>query len=105
MGQGGGHGSPSLRYKGRTRQFQLQPIGNDPSSQVCLPHGVERMAGEGIKNAVEMWDYRLSERRHVWNIIRCSDTSDLCPLPGALASCQILQASPLNKFQEWARQG
>ena len=33
-----------------------------------------------------------------------SDSSDLCPLPGALASCQIIQASHPHKCQEWARQ-
>ena len=63
MGQGGGHGSPSLRHKGRTRWFQLQRIGNDQSG-VYPPRGVESVAGEVIENSVEMRDDRLSEHKH-----------------------------------------
>ena len=39
------------------------------------------VTGEGIKNAVEIREDRLSERRHVRNILRRSDASDLWPLP------------------------
>ena len=104
MGQGGGHGSPSLSQKCWTRWFQLQQIGNDPSP-VCPPRGVERVDGEEIKNTVEMRDDRLSEHRHARLGLRRSDASDLCPLTGSLASCQILQASHPHKCHEWARQG
>ena len=45
------------------------------------PPRVDMVAVEGIKNAVEIREDRLSERRHVRNILRRSDASDLCPLP------------------------
>ena len=45
------------------------------------PPRVGRVSGEGIKNAVEMRDNRLSDRRHARTIIYHSDASDLCPLP------------------------
>ena len=45
------------------------------------PPRVDRVAGEGIKNAVEMRDDCLSDRRHAQTIIRRSDASDLFPLP------------------------
>ena len=77
-------------------------------SQVTIRPGsaplqVERVAGEGIKNSVEMRDNRLSERRHARTILRRSDASDLCSLPGALASFQIIQASHTRRLHEWAR--
>ena len=40
------------------------------------PPRVERVAGEGIKNAVEMRDDRLSDRRHTRTILRRSDALD-----------------------------
>ena len=80
MVQGGGHGSPSLRHKGWTRWFQLQQIGNN-KSWVCPPRKVERVAGEGIKNAVEMGEDQLLDHRHVQIDLRCSDASDLCSCP------------------------
>ena len=43
---------------------------------------VERVAGEGIKNSVEMRDDYLSNHRHARTILHWSDASDLCPLPG-----------------------
>ena len=46
------------------------------------PPQVERVDGEGTKNAVEMRDDRLSERRHGRTIPCRSAASDLCPLPG-----------------------
>ena len=46
-----------------------------------VPPWVERVSGEGIKNAVEMRDDRLSDRRHARTILRRSDTSNICPLP------------------------
>ena len=55
--------------------------GDDPS-RVCPPHGVERVAGEGILHAVEIRDNRLSDGRHVRTVLCRSDASDLCPLPG-----------------------
>ena len=39
-----------------------------------------------------------ADGRHALTILCCSDASDLCPLPGAVASCQILQTSPPHKF-------
>ena len=36
----------------------------------------------GDKNAVEMRDDRILDRRHARTILRCSDASDLCLLPG-----------------------
>ena len=44
-----------------------------------------------------------ADGRHVRNVIRRSDASDyfydnLCPLPGAVASCQIIQTSPTNAW-------
>ena len=50
-------------------------------------------------------DMITADRRHARTILRRSDASNLCPLPGAVASCQILQASLPHKFQWWARQG
>ena len=38
-----------------------------------------------------------ADGRHARTVLRSSDTSDLCPLPGAVASCQILQTSPPHK--------
>ena len=55
--------------------------GDDPS-RVCPPHGVERVAGEGILHAVEIRDNRLSDGRHVRTVLCRSDASDICPLPG-----------------------
>ena len=81
MGQGCGHGYPSLRHKFRTRWFHLQKIGYD-HSWVYPPHRVERVAGEGTENAVEMRDDRLSDQRHARIDLRCSDTLELCPFPG-----------------------
>ena len=67
------------------------------------PPRLERVAGEGIKNAVEIRDDRLSDRKHERTILHRSDASDLCSLPGALASFQILQASHPRRLHEWAR--
>ena len=36
--------------------------------------------------------------RHVRTVLCCSYASDLCPLPGAVVSCQVLQTSPPHKF-------
>ena len=46
-----------------------------------------------------------ADGRHAQTVICLSDALDLCALLGAVASCQILQASPPHKCQEWARQG
>ena len=81
MGQRGGHGFPSLRHKGCTRWFQLQKIGNN-QSRVCPQRGVERVAGEGIENAVKMQDDRLSDHRHAQIDLCHSEISDLCPCLG-----------------------
>ena len=45
------------------------------------PPRLERLAGEGIKNSVEMRDDCLSDRRNARTILCRSDASDLCPLP------------------------
>ena len=54
----------------------------DNPSRVCPPRGAERVAGEGIKNTVEMLDDHLSDCRNARNVLRRSDASDLCHLPG-----------------------
>ena len=54
----------------------------DNSSRVCPPCGVERLAGKGIPHAVETRDNHLSDGRHAQTVLRLSDASDLCPLPG-----------------------
>ena len=46
------------------------------------PPQVERVAGEGIENAVEIWDDILLDHRHARIDLRRSDISDLCPCPG-----------------------
>ena len=46
-----------------------------------------------------------ADGRHARTVLRRSDALDLCPLPGAVAILQILQASPPHKCQEWERQG
>ena len=53
----------------------------DYPSRFCPPRWVERVSGEGIKNAVEMRDDFLSDRRHARTVLRRSDASDLCPIP------------------------
>ena len=50
--------------------------GDDPS-WVCPPRGVERVAGEGITQAVEFRDDRLSDGRHARTVLSRSDASDI----------------------------
>ena len=45
----------------------LYLLSGDYPSRVCPPPRVERVAGEGIKNAVVMRYDRLSDRRHARN--------------------------------------
>ena len=61
------------------RRYDLAQVMIHPGS---APPRVERVAGEGIKNAVEMRDDCLSDRRHARTILRRSDASNLSPLPG-----------------------
>ena len=38
-----------------------------------------------------------ADGRHARTVLRRSDASDICPLPGAVTNCQILQTYPLHK--------
>ena len=75
--------------------------GDDPS-RIC-PHA--RWRGWLDRGCHMLLPRRTisADGRHVRNVLRLSDASDyfsddLCPLPGALASLQILQTSPPHKL-------
>ena len=72
----------------------------DVSSWVCPPRRAERVDGEGIKNAVEMQDDRLSDRRHARTVLRHSDASDLC-----LSQVMIRPASAPPRAERMAGEG
>ena len=76
--------------------LDLCPLPGDDPSRVCSPMGWRGWLERGSRMPLKRYT-TVADRRHAWAFLHRSDASDICPLPGAVASCQILQASPLHK--------
>ena len=69
--------------------------GDDPS-RMCPPTGWRGWLESGSQILFSCGTI-AADGRHAWTVLRRSDALDLCLLPGAVASCQILQTSPPHK--------
>ena len=74
---------------------------------ICPRSAPRRSRGwlERVSHMMLKRDMIAADGRHARTVLCCSDASELFPIPGAVASCQIPQAYPPDKFQEWVRQG
>ena len=82
--------SPSLRRLGPLTSPRWWSV------PVLPPHGWRGWLERGSRMLLKR-DTIAADGRHARTVLRRSDASDLCPLPGAVASCQILQTSPPHK--------
>ena len=83
------------KNKRSDRAIPASANGDDPS-QVCPPAGCRGWLERRSRMLLKC-DTISTDGRHERTVLRCSDASDLCPLLGAVASCQIIQTSPPRK--------
>ena len=91
----------TVMLKGETKKKRsneaIPPATNgDNPSRVCPLAGWRGWLERGSRMLLKSGTI-TADGRHARTVLRCSNESYLCPLPGAVASSQILQISPLRK--------
>ena len=80
----------------RSYASDICPRPCDDPSRICPPAGWRGRLERGSCMLLKRGTI-AADRRHARTILHCSDASDLCSLPCAVASCQILQTSSPHK--------
>ena len=89
------------KNKKRSYNAILAATNSDYTSRICPPAGQRRRLERGARMLLPR-STNAADRRHAQNVLCCLDASGyfskkLCPIPGTIASRQILPTSPPHK--------